>query len=91
MKTKSVRISGVQVLHPFLPDVGQHDGVADELDHGLERVHEPGRDEAVLLQIARGRSSVTTTNTIAATSHSIRTCLVTEKSMPAIVGRWISG
>ena len=29
--------------------------------------------------------------TMAATTHSMSTCLVTEKSMPAIVGRWISG
>ncbi len=34
---------------------------------------------------------VTTTKTNAATSHSMKTCLVTEKLMPAIVGRWISG
>ena len=39
-------------VDPLLPDVRQHDRIPDELHDRLEAVHEPGRDEAVLLQIA---------------------------------------
>ena len=37
--------------HPFLPDVRLRNVVAHELDDVLERVHEAGRNQPLLLQI----------------------------------------
>ena len=55
MNTKSVSSSGVQVFTHFLPTFGSTIVVADELDDDLERVHEAGRHQPVLPQIAPHR------------------------------------
>ena len=69
-------------VHPLAADVRLHDRVAHELDDRFERVHEARTEQAVLLQIAPHRPGDDHEDE-AATSHSMNTCLVTEKSMPS--------
>ena len=52
MKQKKVSTSGAQVLTYFAPTFGSTIRVADELDDELQRVHEAGRQQPVLSQIA---------------------------------------
>src|SRR5688572_24496542 len=42
-------------IHPLVADVGTHDRLLDEVDGGFQRVHEPGGDEPLLVQIAPHR------------------------------------
>ena len=90
MKTKSVSTRGVQVLTHFLPTLGST----------MEsRTYSTTASRAFMKPEGMGRSCfrylrmvhVATRKTNVATSHSISTCFVTEKSMPPIVGRWMSG
>jgi len=39
-------------VHPLATDIRFDDPVADEFDHGFERVHETRGDEAILSQVA---------------------------------------
>ncbi len=86
MNTKKVSSSGAHVLTHFLPTFGR----------SIEsRIHSTRYSSAFAKPEGIGRSCFvyrrtvkeSRMNTNADTSHSIRTCLVTEKSMPAIVGR----
>ena len=85
MNRNSVSSIGVQV-RPTSCRRWQHDRVADELDDDFERVHEPGRHQPLLADVAAHGPGDDHEHD-AATIHSISTCLVTEKSMPKIFGR----
>ena len=82
----SVRMKGVQVPTHFFPTLGST----------MEsRTYSTTASSAFMNPDGTGRScfrylrtaSDTTRSTVPATSHSIRTCLVTDRSMPAIFGR----
>ena len=82
----SVRMNGVHVFTHFFPTLGST----------MEsRTYSTIASRAFMNPVGIGRScfrkrrtaQLTATSTVAATIHSIRTCLVTEKSMPAMVGR----
>ena len=86
MKMNNVRRRGVQVFTHFLPTFGR----------AMEsRMNSTTASRAFMSPVGIGRSCfrkprtavITTTSTKAATNHSISTCLVTEKSIPAMVGR----
>ena len=86
MKMKNVRISGVQVLTHLRPTFGCTIS---------SRTYRTTASRALMNPVGTGRPDlryrrttvVTRMNTKPATSHSMKTCLVTEKSIPAIVGR----
>ena len=91
MKTKNVSSSGVQVFTHFLPTFGCDDRVADELDDRLERVHEAGRDQPVLLQIAPHRPGDDDEHERRDQPQHQHVLGHREVDARAIVGRWISG
>ena len=76
-------------VHPLPPDVRQHDRVAHELDHGLERVHEAGRHRRPASDSGErpgdDAKHEPPRSTASGRAWSPRS------RCPKIVGRWISG
>ena len=90
MKTKKVRMSGVHVFTHLRPTLGSTMvSRTNSTTHSIPFIRPDGSGRS--WRRYRRTVHVTTTKTITATSHSMSTCLVTEKSMPKILGRWMSG
>ena len=90
MNTKNVRRSGVQVLTHFVPTLGSTIESRMNWTTNSSAFMKP---DGIIRSCLRYRRVVRVTprKTTTATSQSMKTCLVTEKSMPKTGGRWRIG
>ncbi len=86
MNANSVRRSGVHVMVHLSPTLGRTtESRMNSTTVSSAFMNPDGTRRSCLMY--RRTKNVTTTNTSDATSQSMKTCLVTEKSIPPIVGR----
>ncbi len=90
MKKKNDSSSGVQTPVHFAPRFGRAT---------LSRMNSTPSSSTFIGPVGTSRGcrmyrrtiAVITTKRIVATTHSINTCLLTDRSMPYTVGKWING